>query len=95
MNGQRLDKYLFFVRLTRTRALAQQIVAQGHVRINGQSVVRGHAAVAPGQVITLPLHDQIRVIRVTGLPSRRGPAVEAQAHYCDLSPNQPIDVGGE
>ncbi len=30
------------------------------------------------------LAGRVRVLRVTGLPERRGPAPEAQAHYTDL-----------
>jgi ribosome-associated heat shock protein Hsp15 len=83
----RLDKFLFFTRLTKTRALAQSIAAHGHIRIDGQPVQRAHASVSPGQVITLPLHDRIRIIRIEALPSRRGPACEAQLCYSEI----PID----
>ena len=81
----RLDKFLFFVRLTKTRGLAQAIVSGGHVRINGRAVERAHHDIAVGQVITLPLHDQIRVIRVEAIPTRRGPPAEAAACYANLT----------
>jgi ribosome-associated heat shock protein Hsp15 len=81
----RLDKFLFFVRLTKTRGLAQAIVEQGHVRIDGAPVARSHQEIAPGQVVTLPLHGQVRVVRIDALPARRGPATEAQACYSDLT----------
>jgi ribosome-associated heat shock protein Hsp15 len=83
----RLDKFLYFARLTKTRALAQAIIAQGRVRINRIPVPRGSAEVTAGDVVTLPLHDRIRVILVISLPHRRGPAAEAHATYDDLSPS--------
>jgi ribosome-associated heat shock protein Hsp15 len=82
----RLDKLLWFLRLTRTRSIAQAVIGAGHVRIDGRPTVRGSQDIQPGQVITLPLHDRVRILRVTALPSRRGPAAEAQSCYDDLSP---------
>ena len=87
----RIDKFLFFTRLTKTRSLAQKIVEQGHVRLDGQPISRSHADVRPGSVITLPLHGAVDVIRVEALPLRRGPATEARAHYQTLAAPQPID----
>jgi ribosome-associated heat shock protein Hsp15 len=88
----RLDKFLFFTRLTKTRTLAQSIISQGHVRIDGLAITNHHPNVAVGKVITVPLHDKIRVIRVEALPKRRGPAAEAQSCYCDMTTQSAIDV---
>lgn len=81
----RLDKFLFFVRLTKTRSLAQTILDSGHVRVNGRAIERARHDVAVGHVITLPLHDQIRVFRVEAIPARRGPPAEASACYTSLT----------
>lgn len=82
----RVDKFLFFVRLVKTRTLAQKIVAEGHMRMDGRTVDRAHADVRPGSVLTFPLNDRVRVLRVETLPARRGPAPEAEACYTDLAP---------
>lgn len=82
----RTDKYLFFVRLVKTRSLAHKLVEDRHFRIDGRVVERAHAEVKVGNVLTFPLRDRIRVIRVEAMPARRGPAPEAQACYTDLSP---------
>lgn len=42
----------------------------------------------PGDILTFPLGDHIRIIKVVALGQRRGPATEAQALYEDLSPPQ-------
>lgn len=89
----RLDKFLFFTRLTKTRSLAQKIVGEGRIRLDGHAVTRTHADVRPGSVITLPLHGAVHVIQVEALPERRGPAAEARAHYRELTAPQPIDAG--
>ncbi|WP_442679198.1 RNA-binding S4 domain-containing protein [Sphingomonas sp. ASY06-1R] len=82
----RLDKYLFFTRLVKTRTLAQRIVEGGHVRINSRPIERAHADVRPGMVLTFPLNDRVRVLRVEAIPVRRGPPAEAQGCYTDLAP---------
>ncbi len=81
----RLDKFLWFTRFTKTRPLAQQLIAAGHLRIDGQRCDKPHAEVRAGQVLSFPLGSRVRIVRVQRLPSRRGPAPEAQACYADLT----------
>ncbi len=81
---QRLDKWLWHARLCKTRGLAAEIVAGGKVRVNGRPVRKPATAVGAGDTLTVVLAGRVRVLRVTGLPERRGPAPEAQAHYTDL-----------
>jgi ribosome-associated heat shock protein Hsp15 len=80
----RIDRFLFFVRLAKSRTLAQGIVAQGHVRIDGQRAERPSDDVKAGSVVALPLRGGVRVIHVLALPTRRGPADEARACYEEL-----------
>ena len=77
----RIDRFLFFIRLAKSRTLAQSIIETGHVRIDGRRVAKPSEEVKVGQVVALPIRDQVRVIRVLDLPSRRGPAAEAQSTY--------------
>lgn len=81
----RIDRLLFFLRLVKSRSLAQKIIDAGHVRLDGSPVRAFSASVQPGQVITLPLHDSVRVIRLVSLPNHRGPAPFALSCYEDLS----------
>jgi len=83
---QRLDLFLWFARLTKTRDGARVLAEDGHLRIDGRRIDRAHAPVRLGNVLSFALHGRVRVIRVQTLPARRGPAVEAQACYADLSP---------
>lgn len=82
----RLDKFLWFARLAKTRGLAQAVAEQGHLRISGRVIDRAHAAVRIGDVLSFPLHGRVRVIRILVLPTRRGPPAEARECYEDLSP---------
>lgn len=84
----RLDRLLFCLRLAKSRTLAQQWIAEGHIRRNGARVTRQDQAVAAGDVLTLPLARKVLVIELLALPTRRGPAAEAQACY------RPLDAGG-
>jgi ribosome-associated heat shock protein Hsp15 len=84
--SQRLDKFLWFARLTKTRALAQALAEDGHLRIDGRVVDRAHAAVRPGNVLSFPLRGRVPVIRIEALADQRGPVAAAAALYTDLSP---------
>lgn len=88
----RIDKLLWFLRLARTRTIAQEMVEAGHMRINGRRVDRAHQKVGAGDVLTVPTHSGVRVIEIVALPHRRGPAPEAQACYrvLDGGANNPI-----
>ena len=77
----RIDRFLHCIRLVKSRTLAQTVVEAGHLRIDGKRVQKASEEVRVGSVIALPLHDQVRVLRVLHLPVRRGPAAEARACY--------------
>ena len=87
----RIDRFLCFVRLTKSRTLAQSIIERGHVRIDGKRVEKSSDKVRIGAVVALPIHGKVRVLRVLDLPLRRGPASEAGACYEELLPKQAID----
>ncbi|MEO6716681.1 MAG: RNA-binding S4 domain-containing protein [Novosphingobium sp.] len=80
----RIDKLLWFLRLSKTRALAQAMAEAGHMRLNGRRIDRAHQKVSPGDVLTIPAGQGIRVIAVVTLPVRRGPVPEAQSCYREL-----------
>lgn len=77
----RLDRLLFNLRFARSRTLAQRWISEGHLRRNGERVLRLDQPVAAGDVLTLPLRREVLVIELLALPARRGPASEASACY--------------
>ena len=80
----RLDRYLFFIRLLKSRTLAQTLIGTGHVRLDGKRVTKAAEEVKVGSVIALPLHGRVRIIRALAMPPRRGPATEARSCYEEL-----------
>lgn len=85
----RIDRFLFFIRLVKSRTLAQSVIESGHVRINGKRVEKSSEDVHVGDIIALPLHGRVRVVRVLVLPTRRGPAAEARSCYEELGVDDP------
>jgi ribosome-associated heat shock protein Hsp15 len=81
----RLDKFLWFARIVKTRALAQALAEQGRLRIHGRVVDRAHAPVRVGDVLSFAIRGRVRLLRVEALPSRRGPPTEARTLYTDLA----------
>ena len=82
---QRLDKWLWFARVVKTRALAAKLVTAGHVRLNGVRAPGPDKPVRPGDVLTIALERQVRVLKVVAPGDRRGPYEEARHLYEDLS----------
>ena len=91
---QRLDKWLWCARFMKARADCARLVAEGLVRINRQVTDKPHARLRPGDVLTIPLRGDVRVVRVLSLAARRGPAPEAQALYEEVDDTL-LPKGGE
>jgi ribosome-associated heat shock protein Hsp15 len=85
----RIDRFLFFIRLAKSRTLAQAIIEEGHVRVDGKRIEKPSEEVRAGSIVALPLHGSVRVLRVLELPSRRGPASEARGCYEELGIDEP------
>ena len=64
-------------------------VSEGKIRINSTKISKPARTISPGDILTFPKDDHVRVIKVVAIGIRRGPAPEAQALYEDLDPPQP------
>lgn len=97
LDGQRatirLDKWMWFARLCKTRTLAAREVSDGRVRVNGARVTKPAQAVGPGDTLTYARGRDVLVLRIIAPGVRRGPAPEAQALYHDMSPPRAEDPG--
>jgi ribosome-associated heat shock protein Hsp15 len=78
---QRLDKWLWFARVVKTREAAAALVESGHVRLNSQKTLKPGHGVKPGDVLTIVLNSRVRVLHVEALAERRGPAAAASLIY--------------
>jgi ribosome-associated heat shock protein Hsp15 len=81
---QRLDKWLWFARVARTRSLAARLVAEGHVRLNARRIETPARGVGPGDVLTIALERQVRVLKVVAPGARRGGFSEASLLFEEL-----------
>ncbi len=81
----RIDRWLWCVRLFKTRTLAAHAVRAGHVRLNGERV-KAARDIKIGDAVTLSSHDDSeRDLTVTAIPARRGPAEEARRCYAETA----------
>ena len=80
---QRLDKWLWYARLVKSRTLAAKLAEAGCIRVNRQRVVKAAATVKCGDVLTATLHGRVRVIEILALGERRVPASEVQTLYAE------------
>src|SRR4051794_40985824 len=83
---QRIDKWLFFARVIKSRSLAARLVQAGRVRVNRDKVVQASQLVGPGDVLTVTLDRKILVYKIVSCGTRRGPSAEARELYDDHSP---------
>ncbi|MDR3474814.1 MAG: RNA-binding S4 domain-containing protein [Devosia sp.] len=83
---QRLDKWLFFSRVIKSRTLAQKLIESGAVRVNSERTLGSDHKVGAGDVLTMTVNHRLIVWRIVDAGMRRGPASEAARLYEDLSP---------
>lgn len=91
---QRIDQWLWFARIAKSRTLAQALIERGKVRVNRVKIDKPSTIVRPGDVLTLSLGPRVISVEILGIGARRGPAAEAQTLYRDLTPRQPLAVSG-
>jgi len=92
-DGQiRIDKWLWFVRVVKTRTLAARLVQSGAVRVNKVKVTSAAHGLKVGDVATVAVAGRVRVLKVAGLGERRGPAAEAALLYEEIG-TAPADGG--
>jgi ribosome-associated heat shock protein Hsp15 len=83
--SRRLDQWLWFARLAKSRSLAARLCATGAVTLNGTTIFKPNHLVRPGDAIAAPQGAYRRTVRVLALGSRRGPATEARLLYQEIA----------
>lgn len=83
--SQRIDKWLWFARVVKTRTLASELVQAGKVRLNRARVEKPSQSVKPGDVLTVTVGRNVRLLKVAGLGLRRGPSATARLLYEELT----------
>lgn len=83
---QRIDKWLFFARVVKSRTLAAKLAQGGKVRVNRNKIDQASYQIKVGDVLTITLERCILIYRILDPGERRGPATEARLLYEDLTP---------
>jgi ribosome-associated heat shock protein Hsp15 len=81
----RIDRLLVYLRFARTRSAARSMIEGRSLRLNRKHVLRVSEMVCSGDVLTLMVGNEIRVIEVICLPDRRAPPALAKTFYRDMS----------
>ena len=84
----RLDLYLYYIRIFKSRSLATKFVSSNRLRISGHVTQKPHKLISIGDVLTMTINDNIKILKVLDIPIRRGPYSEALNFYEDITPNE-------
>ena len=86
----RLDIYLYYIRIFKSRRLANKFVSLNRLRISGQVTQKAHKMISIGDVLTMTIKDNVKIFRVLDIPNRRGPYSESLNFYEDITPIENI-----
>ena len=84
-SSRRLDQWLWFARLVKSRSLAGRLCAEGAVSVNQAAVRKPNHSIRIGDIVIVPQGPLRRTVRVLALGARRGPAIEARRLYEELA----------
>ncbi|WP_199256138.1 RNA-binding S4 domain-containing protein [Mycolicibacterium mengxianglii] len=88
----RVDRWLWSVRLTKTRPDAAAACRGGHVRINDHPA-KPSTPVVPGDEVRAKVGDRTRIVEVVRVIQKRVGAADAVTCYLDRTPAPPPTVG--
>ena len=86
----RLDTYLYYIRIFKSRSIATKFVLTNRLRISGQVTHKPHRMISIGDVLTITINDNIKILKVLDIPNRRGPYSESLNFYEDITPIENI-----
>ncbi|MGC4058826.1 MAG: S4 domain-containing protein [Chitinophagaceae bacterium] len=84
----RLDKYLWSIRIFKTRTLAAAAIDSGKVRTTDGQAVKASRAVGIGDKYEIRTPARKWIIEVSGLLANRAAYDVAVQHYIDLTPEE-------
>ncbi len=92
--AQRLDKWLVYARFCKHRAVAQDLIEKGQVRLNRERVTKVSHAVKTSDVLTIVVGGHVKVVKVLGEAERRGSAPVASQLYEMVGVAEKADASG-
>ncbi len=85
----RIDKYLWSIRVFKTRNMAAEAIDKGRVKLNGENV-KASKNVVINDKIDVKTEARKWVIEVTGIIDKRVAYTEAIKNYNDLTPPEDL-----
>jgi ribosome-associated heat shock protein Hsp15 len=82
--GRRLDQWLWFARLVKSRSRAARLCIAGEVVVNQMTITKANYVVRVGDTIGVSQGGFYRKVRLLGLGCRRGPPAEARRLYEEI-----------
>ena len=82
----RLDLYLFYIRIFKSRNLASKFINSNRLRVSDKVTQKPHKLISISNILTFTIHDRIKVLEVIDIPMRRGSYVDSLNYYNDISP---------
>ena len=86
----RIDKYLWAIRLFKTRSQAGDACSKGKVKLNGDNI-KASKIVNIGDEYEVKTEAKKWVVKVTGLLEKRVQYSEAIQFYIDITPAEELD----
>lgn len=86
-----MDRWLWAVRLTKTRSDAAAACRGGHVRVNDRPA-KPATTVAPGDQVRARVGDTTRIVEVVRVIQKRVGAADAATCFIDRTPAPPAAV---
>lgn len=86
----RLDKYVWSVRLTKTRSQASEEIAKGKIKLN-QSNVKPSREVKVGDVVSISKNSAVFSYEVLGIIDKRVGAKLVETYLRDITPIEEIE----
>jgi len=84
ISGRRLDQWLWFARLVKSRSRAARLCIAGEVTVNQATIRKANHVVRIGDTIAVSQGGFYTTVRLLGLGCRRGPAAEARRLYEEI-----------
>ena len=86
----RIDKFIWFTRLCKTRSIATELVKKGKVKLNGEGI-KPSREVKVGDVIGIVKHTSVFTFKVKSLLKNRVGAKLVEEHLVDITPLEEIE----
>jgi len=86
----RIDKFIWCVRLAKTRSLASKLVSANKIKLNGAEC-KPSKEVCPNDLITVQKNNALFSYKITQLTNKRLGAKLVQDHIIDITPEEEIE----